>query len=88
MKNDFYCLDVKIKNKDICEEKLNSHLYISNSSIEIKIYIDSTNDIDRKFMVWNSSNQLSDFVNEQIEAEISEHETILQKIDISNSRIK
>lgn len=88
MKNDFYCLDVKIKNKDICDEKLHSHLYISNSSIEIKIYIDSTNDIDRKFMVWNSSNQLSDFVNEQIEAEISEHETILQKIDISNSRIK
>jgi hypothetical protein len=87
MKNDFYCLEIKIKNEDICEEKLHSHLYISNSAIEIKIYIDSTNDTDRKFMIWSSSNQLSDFVTEQIEIEISEHEKVLQKIDLSNSRI-
>ncbi|MBC5839602.1 hypothetical protein [Flavobacterium muglaense] len=87
MKNDFYCLEIKIKNEDICKEKLHSHLYISNSAIEIKIYIDSANDTDRKFMIWSSSNQLSDFVTEQIEVEISEHEKVLQKIDLSNSRI-
>ena len=53
MKNYFYCLEVKIKNKDICEEKLHSHLYISNSNNEIKIHIDSTTNIDRKFIFWS-----------------------------------
>lgn len=39
-------------------------------------------------MVWNSSNDSSDFINEFIEVEISKTEEVLQKIDLTNSRIK
>lgn len=85
MEKDFYCLEIKIKNKEISDEYFHSHLYISNSSIEIKIFIDSSTNIDRDFMIWSNSNN---YLDKLIEVKISEKEKILQKIDISNSRYK
>jgi hypothetical protein len=88
MKKDFYCLELKINNKEISEEFFHSHLFISNNNIEIKVFIDSDKDIDRMFMIWSNSNDVSDFINELIEIKISESENILQNIDLTKSRIK
>lgn len=54
--NDFFCLELKFKNPTISREKFHSHLFMEESEMYFRIYVNENNcSVDRKFFMAENS---------------------------------
>lgn len=53
--NDYNCIDIEFKDKNISEQKYHAHLFIKKKQIFIRIYANENSDLDTRFMMHPNS---------------------------------